>query len=434
MIAFPTLAFRLLERDEPRPDPPGRVVTNRLSGGTRSALRPAGRLGSHQVLLLTLFALIAGAGTALSPCVLPVLPAVLAAGATGGGAGRWGWSSGLALSFTFATVALVYLIDALGLPDDFARTLAIVVLRRLRRGPAGPAAGRPGRGLRSAALVGGPPAGRRRRARVGAAARRQPRPRLRALRRADPRRRDHRLGVAGASPPPSSPSRSPTGSGPGPSSTRSCSAAAGSPTGWRRSRARVKVAMGAVMVAVAVMLAPTSTSASRRYLADDVPSASSSTRPRRRGELGDRRRPRLAARRRARARRGRRAAGRRRRATRCRCSAGPPSSPVPACGSTRRPALDRPACAGKVVLIDFWTYTCINCIRTLPHVRGLVRALPRRRAGGRRGPHARVPVRADLLERRGGDRRQRAHLPGRPGQRLRDLERLSATSTGRRST
>jgi thiol-disulfide isomerase/thioredoxin len=23
---------------------------------------------------------------------------------------------------------------------------------------------------------------------------------------------------------------------------------------------------------------------------------------------------------------------------------------------------------GKVILIDFWTYTCINCIRTLPHV------------------------------------------------------------------
>lgn len=25
---------------------------------------------------------------------------------------------------------------------------------------------------------------------------------------------------------------------------------------------------------------------------------------------------------------------------------------------------------GKVVLIDFWTYSCINCIRTLPHVQG----------------------------------------------------------------
>ena len=24
---------------------------------------------------------------------------------------------------------------------------------------------------------------------------------------------------------------------------------------------------------------------------------------------------------------------------------------------------------GKVVLIDFWTYSCINCIRTLPYVK-----------------------------------------------------------------
>ncbi len=24
---------------------------------------------------------------------------------------------------------------------------------------------------------------------------------------------------------------------------------------------------------------------------------------------------------------------------------------------------------GKVVLVDFWTYTCVNCIRTLPHIR-----------------------------------------------------------------
>jgi thiol-disulfide isomerase/thioredoxin len=26
---------------------------------------------------------------------------------------------------------------------------------------------------------------------------------------------------------------------------------------------------------------------------------------------------------------------------------------------------------GKVVLVDFWTYSCINCIRTLPHVKKL---------------------------------------------------------------
>jgi len=29
---------------------------------------------------------------------------------------------------------------------------------------------------------------------------------------------------------------------------------------------------------------------------------------------------------------------------------------------------------GKVVLIDFWTYSCVNCLRTLPHVKGWYRA------------------------------------------------------------
>src|SRR5437764_1328799 len=78
--------------------------------------------------LLALFALIAGAATALSPCVLPVLPVVLAAGATGGRRRPLGIVTGLTLSFTFATVALVYVIDAVGLPNGFLRTLAIVVL------------------------------------------------------------------------------------------------------------------------------------------------------------------------------------------------------------------------------------------------------------------------------------------------------------------
>ena len=78
--------------------------------------------------LLMLFALLAGAGTALSPCVLPVLPAVLSAGVTGGRRRPLGVVVGLALSFTFATVALVYVIDALGLPDDLLRTVAIATL------------------------------------------------------------------------------------------------------------------------------------------------------------------------------------------------------------------------------------------------------------------------------------------------------------------
>jgi cytochrome c biogenesis protein CcdA/thiol-disulfide isomerase/thioredoxin len=80
------------------------------------------------MVLLTIFAFVAGAGTALSPCVLPVLPIALSAGATGGRRRPLGIVTGLALSFTFATVALVYVIDALGLPDDLLRTLAIVAL------------------------------------------------------------------------------------------------------------------------------------------------------------------------------------------------------------------------------------------------------------------------------------------------------------------
>src|SRR3954453_2823117 len=78
--------------------------------------------------LLILFGFVAGAATALSPCVLPVLPIALSAGATGGRRRPLGIVVGLAVSFTFATVALVYVISALGLPDDLLRKLAIAVL------------------------------------------------------------------------------------------------------------------------------------------------------------------------------------------------------------------------------------------------------------------------------------------------------------------
>ncbi|MCL2769624.1 MAG: cytochrome c biogenesis CcdA family protein, partial [Solirubrobacterales bacterium] len=80
------------------------------------------------MVLLIAFALLAGGATAVSPCVLPVLPVVLATGATGGRRRPLGVATGLALSFTFATVALVYAISALGLPSGLLRTVAIAVL------------------------------------------------------------------------------------------------------------------------------------------------------------------------------------------------------------------------------------------------------------------------------------------------------------------
>jgi thiol-disulfide isomerase/thioredoxin len=33
------------------------------------------------------------------------------------------------------------------------------------------------------------------------------------------------------------------------------------------------------------------------------------------------------------------------------------------------PGFDLRALRGKVVLVDFWTYSCINCLRTLPHLK-----------------------------------------------------------------
>ncbi|MDQ3758973.1 MAG: cytochrome c biogenesis protein DipZ [Actinomycetota bacterium] len=78
--------------------------------------------------LLILFALVAGAGTALSPCVLPVLPAVLSVGVSGGRRRPLGVVTGIVASFTFATVALVYVIEALALPNDLVRWIAIGTL------------------------------------------------------------------------------------------------------------------------------------------------------------------------------------------------------------------------------------------------------------------------------------------------------------------
>ena len=44
---------------------------------------------------------------------------------------------------------------------------------------------------------------------------------------------------------------------------------------------------------------------------------------------------------------------------------------------------------GKVVLVDFWTYSCINCRRTLPLPEPLAGGIRRRGPAGRRHPHAR---------------------------------------------
>ena len=80
------------------------------------------------MLLLLGVAFVAGVVTALSPCVLPVLPIVLAGGATGGSRRPYAIVAGLVASFTVFTLAAAALLSALGLPDDLLRTIAIGVV------------------------------------------------------------------------------------------------------------------------------------------------------------------------------------------------------------------------------------------------------------------------------------------------------------------
>lgn len=80
-------------------------------------------------MILVIFAFIAGAGTALSPCVLPVLPALLSAGAADGGFRRpVGIALGLGTTFAVTILGLSSLVDGIGLGSGVLRTLAIFAL------------------------------------------------------------------------------------------------------------------------------------------------------------------------------------------------------------------------------------------------------------------------------------------------------------------
>jgi cytochrome c biogenesis protein CcdA/thiol-disulfide isomerase/thioredoxin len=80
------------------------------------------------VIVLLGFAVLAGAGTALSPCVLPVLPALLSAGGVGGHRRPLGIVLGLSVTFTVTIVGVAQVVDGVGLGSDPLRDVAIVVL------------------------------------------------------------------------------------------------------------------------------------------------------------------------------------------------------------------------------------------------------------------------------------------------------------------
>src|SRR5438132_2517921 len=80
------------------------------------------------MIVLVGFALLAGAGTALSPCVLPVLPALLSAGGVGGRRRPLGIVVGLSVTFTVTIIGVAKVVDGVGLGSDPLRYVAIVVL------------------------------------------------------------------------------------------------------------------------------------------------------------------------------------------------------------------------------------------------------------------------------------------------------------------
>src|SRR3954471_23305565 len=80
------------------------------------------------MLLLAFFAFVVGAATAVSPCVLPVLPALLAAGASGGRRRPLGIVIGLATTFTVTIVGLAEVLHGVGLGNGGTRAFAIAVL------------------------------------------------------------------------------------------------------------------------------------------------------------------------------------------------------------------------------------------------------------------------------------------------------------------
>ena len=80
------------------------------------------------MIVLLGFAFLAGAGTALSPCVLPVLPALLASGGVGGRRRPLGVVIGLTVTFTVVIVGVANVVDGVGLGSDPLRDIAVAVL------------------------------------------------------------------------------------------------------------------------------------------------------------------------------------------------------------------------------------------------------------------------------------------------------------------
>ena len=78
--------------------------------------------------LLLFFAFLSGIATILSPCIWPILPILLSAGVSGGDRKPLGIVTGLMVSFTLFTLALSYLLKVIPIDPETLRLLAVAVI------------------------------------------------------------------------------------------------------------------------------------------------------------------------------------------------------------------------------------------------------------------------------------------------------------------
>jgi cytochrome c biogenesis protein CcdA/thiol-disulfide isomerase/thioredoxin len=82
----------------------------------------------NELIVLIAFAFVSGIITILSPCIVPVLPIVLTGGVAGGKARPFGVIAGFVVSFTVFTLTLSAIVQALRIPVDALRIVAVVLI------------------------------------------------------------------------------------------------------------------------------------------------------------------------------------------------------------------------------------------------------------------------------------------------------------------
>lgn len=80
------------------------------------------------MILLIAFAFLAGIITILSPCILPILPVVLSGSVLSGKRKPFGIVTGFIVSFTVFTLFLATIVKATGVPADILRNVSIVII------------------------------------------------------------------------------------------------------------------------------------------------------------------------------------------------------------------------------------------------------------------------------------------------------------------